>query len=220
MEDRPRAAYIKRQLSIDPRSSASRIIAARNAELGLTIPEKHRPVPIQSPDAVASAQSRIALVRENFWAWPLERIEEQLNAIDSQPYPELAALVLRLKQAALARPEFPKLAARLGANLGLFQCFKQSMTQPPRDVAGMKESVMRSLLRGENLRAYKQAATIIRTEFPRLYALEHEWFDNIQSVRAASGSYQRYVPSIVGVPIWLWVVLIITAMRGCVSLLK
>ncbi len=57
---------------------------------------------------------------------------------------------------------------------------------PPRDVAGMKESVMRRLLGGEDVKSYKAAAKIIKQEFPAIYALQREWFDDIIKAKRMS----------------------------------
>ena len=160
-------AYLKQQLQMDPRVAAEQIIALRNTQLGLSSASGSSLASrMQPPQAVAGARSAIATIRSQFWSLPIESLNRQLSEIDLRPYPELANVVDQLKQAAAIRADFPRLAQRLEGDLGLFHCVKQSVTMPPRDLAGMKESVMRALLRGENVKSYKSAAKIIQEEFP------------------------------------------------------
>lgn len=214
--------YLKRQLELDPRTSAARIIALRGRQLGLaTATRKEAIQSLQTPQAVAGARSALESIRSQFWTLPLDQLHQQLAEIDLRPYPELANVVEQLQQAATIRAEFPKLAQRLNGDLGLFHCVKQSVTMPPRDVAGMKESVMRSLLAGENVKSYKSSANIIKTEFPQIYALQREWFDDILTSRKMRrDTLALSEDGSSAVPRWIFIILFILLMRGCVSLMR
>ena len=215
-------AYLKQQLQMDPRVAAEQIIALRNTQLGLSSASGSSLASrMQPPQAVAGARSAIATIRSQFWSLPIESLNRQLSEIDLRPYPELANVVDQLKQAAAIRADFPRLAQRLEGDLGLFHCVKQSVTMPPRDLAGMKESVMRALLRGENVKSYKSAAKIIQEEFPRIYALQHEWFDDIlKTKRLGRDTAARNQGFTFGAPNWVFAILIILLIRGCASLMR
>lgn len=214
--------YLSRQLKMDPRTSASRIIALRNKQLGVMArggPESTQR--LQTPQEVASARSAIESIRKQFWSLPLEALNQQLAEIDVRPYPELATVVDQLKQAAAIRADFPKLAQRLDGDLGLFHCVKQAVTMPPRDVAGMKETVMRRLLAGEDVKSYKAAAKIIKQEFPSIYGLQREWFDDIiKAKRLSRDTFALNQDFKLGAPTWIYVILFILLWRGCMSMMQ
>lgn len=214
--------YLTRQLRMDPRTSAARIIALRRWQLGIESPSSIESVQrLQSPQAAASSRSAIETIRNQFWSLPLDSLNLQLSEIDVRPYPELANVVDQLKQAAAIRADFPKLAQRLDGDLGLFHCVKQAVTMPPRDVAGMKESVMRRLLAGEDAKSYKAAAKIIKQEFPSIYALQPEWFDDIiKAKRLSRDTFALSQEFSFGAPNWVFAILFILLLRGCASLMQ
>lgn len=214
--------YLKQQLSLDPRIAADQIVALRNQQLGLTLGGNQAVVenPV-APQPVASARSAIETIRSQFWTLPLDVLNRKLSEIDLRPYPELATVVEQLQQAAAVRADFPRLAQRLGSDLALFHCVRQSLTMPPRDVAGMKETVMRSLFNGETIRSYKATAQIIREEFPQIYALQYEWFDDIlKAKRLGRDTTARNQEFKFGAPIWVFALLFLLLLRGCASLLR
>ncbi len=215
------ADYLKQQLAMDPRGSAARIIALRARQLGLASSGVGAAQQLQPPRAVADARKAIDAIRGQFWTLPINALNQQLMAIDLRPYPELATVVDGLKRAAAIRAEFPKLAQRLNGDLGLFHCVKQAVTMPPRDVAGMKESVMRSLLAGENIKAYKSAAKVIKEEFPAIYELQREWIDEIlKAKRLRRDTAARSQEFTFGAPSWVFAILFILLLRGCASLMQ
>ncbi|MCC6508814.1 MAG: hypothetical protein IT423_06885 [Pirellulaceae bacterium] len=217
----PRPDYLLHQLKLDPRAAAARIVALRNAELGLDGPDKIDSRSLQSRQAVVSARTVVDSLRQQFWTLPLEQLQAQLAAINVKPFPELATVVERLQQAAGLRSQFPRLAQRLGDNLGLFHCIKQSLTMPPRDVAGMKESVMRSLLSGEKNREYKAVALLVKQEFPDIYALEHEWFDDILKTNKLSRRVgTKDDGKIFGMQAWVFFFLVVLLIRGCAAVMR
>ena len=119
--------YLIRQLKMDPRASAARIIALRRSQLGIeSASSSQSGQRLQTPQAVANARSAIETIRNQFWSLPLESLNSQLSEVDVRPYPELANVVEQLKQAAAIRADFPKLAQRLNGDLGLFHCVKAS----------------------------------------------------------------------------------------------
>ncbi len=213
--------YIKQQLKLNPRTSSAKIVALRNAAIGFQSASDKSAQQLQTPQAVADARKAIESIRRQFWSLPLDSLNQQLSAIDLQPYPELANVVDQLKQAAAVRAQFPKLAERLQGDLGLFHCIKQSITSPPRDVAGMKESIMRGLLSGNNAQSYKKTAKIIREEFPGIYALQHEWYDDIIGAKKLGrDTAARSQEFTWGAPSWVFAILFILLVRGCVSLMR
>lgn len=212
--------YLTRQLSLDPRSAAARIVLQRNEQLGLTSARQSATAEGSAQDA-KGVRSKLETIRNQFWTLPLEELHSQLSAIDLRSYPELAIVVEQLQQAAKVRDQFPRLAERLNGDLGLFHCVKQSVTMPPRDVAGMKESVMRALLIGENDKSYKATAKLIKEEFHEIYALQHEWFDDIlKSKRLGRDTVARGNGFNFGAPIWVYVVLLTLFLRGCGMLMR
>lgn len=215
--------YLKQQLSLDPRAAATRIVVQRNEQLGLV--PAGQPVsnalPSQSLQAAAGARSVLASIRNQFWTLPLDTLKRQLAEVDLRPYPELSIVVDQLQQAAAVRDDFPRLAKRLDDDLGLFHCVKQSVTMPPRDVAGMKESVMRALLNGENEKTYKATAKIVKDEFPQIYALQREWFEDILKAKRLGRDTQARSDSFaLGAPVWVFALLFMLLLRGCVSIMR
>jgi hypothetical protein len=198
-------SYLKRQLSLDPRTSAERIIALRASQFAIEptarATKRQR---LQTAEDVESARQAIGSIRQGFWSFPIEELQSRLDAIDLEPYPELVHVVEQLKRAASCRHEFDKLASRLGHDLKLFQCLKQAVTLPPRDVAGMREAIMRNILSGDN--STEPAALIIRKEYPNIYALYPEWIDEIlqrNPLRVVGGAGTWF-----GVPIWVYIILL------------
>ena len=211
--------YLKRVLSLDPRVSAERIIASRAEVLGLSesvVSLRH----VRTGATAANARAMINTVRRDFWTLPIDDLRSRLNAIDLAPYPELAVVVDRLKQAAEMRADFPRLAQALGGNSRLLDNLKRSITLPPRDLAGMKEAIMRALFRGEHTNEYKAAAKIIRIQFPNIYAFEQQWVDDILSARRPGvgrfPSFSIRLP----IPFWAWWIIGMALIRGCVSLMR
>lgn len=217
-------SYIKQQLKLDPRASAAKIVALRNAAIGFQSAGAKSAAQLQTlqtPQAVEGARSAIESIRRQFWSLPLDKLNEQLSAIDLRPYPELANVVDQLQHAAAVRAQFPKLAQRLSGDLVLFQYIKQSITSPPRDVAGMKESIMRGLLSGDNAKSYKTTAKIIKEEFPGIYALQHEWYDDILAAKKLGrDTAARSQEFTLGAPSWIFAILFLLLVRGCVSIMR
>ncbi len=219
MKRRAGIPYLKSMLDVDPRVASDRIILLRNRELGLHDPrnESNRSLNAeQSADTVLAALNQ---VREKFWSLSLDDLQRHLKSLDLRNYPELAIVVERLQKAAELRPHFPKLAQELGKNLSLFNNFRKSLTMPPRDLAGMKEAIMRSLFEGNQASSYKRAAKIIRDRYPELYAFEPQWFDDIIRARKPGSGWQ--LPSLqLGIPNWLLFVIVFALVRGCIGAMR
>ncbi len=215
--------YVQQQLKRDPRLAAAHIIRDRNQQLGLVDRKRgqHSAQLVHPPGAAENARAAIDNIREQFWDLPLDELQAQLAAIDLGPYPALVNVVEQLKQAAEVRPAFAQLAQRLSADLTLFNCVKQSVTMAPRDLAGMKEAIMRALLRGESIKMYQSSARIIKTEFPQIYAIRPEWFDEILNAKRLRYDVPRPNSEFrFGAPIWVYVLLIMLLTRGCASLFR
>lgn len=233
--------YLKRQLRTDPFTAAGRIIASRNAELAITTRDEPAGNPalsapgsvdsysrmrqanatVHTKESLAAVQSEIEELRATFWTIPLPVLVDKLQAIDCRSYPELAVAVERLKRAATIRTDFPNLSLRLKQNSVLFNCIKQSITLPPRDAAGMKEALLRSLQLGANLRSFRSGAELVRREFPQIYELDPEWFDQLQSLRKRrQGLVDENQRMRSSATTWVIIAILVALARSCGTLVR
>lgn len=221
MSGRLSVEYLRSQLAEDPRTAALRIIASRNVALGLLNTTDSVARPSEPGYSVSEAHAQLAKIRAEFWNMPLSNLQAELDRIESPAYPEISAVSRRLQQAALQRDNFAKLESRLAGNLGLFHFLQEAITMPPRDAAGMKETVMRSMMIGQHSRDYTMDVQLIKQEFPGIYALEQAWLESILAARkhaSSTAALKKAGPW--GVPLWVWIFLSLLVLKAVLRLVR
>ncbi|MEM6692201.1 MAG: hypothetical protein AAF664_22420 [Planctomycetota bacterium] len=132
----------------------------------------------QQRDAMRRA---VELIQREFWSMPLNELQRRLEAIDTRRAPDQAPVIKRLRTTASCRGEFPKMAKMPSMHLGLFRAFKTAVVLPPADAGYVREQFLRSINDRKEFKQIKRSIASLEKQYPMLYALERDWFQNIRS---------------------------------------
>lgn len=178
--------YLVASLNANPVYDAASIIARRQRLLGRSSGEPTGPGDERREARRAAIAARLDQIRGEFWTAPLPRLKEKLNALSRSDFPDLDIAVARLRQVAICRPDFVKLAQHRRTNMTLFNAFKAVVVLPPSKAGSMRERANRALAKVPPRELRRTIATM-KSAFPHLYQLEADWLKQVGRLKKYSG---------------------------------
>jgi len=217
--------YMVRLLQMNPIQEGDEIISARSKALGLA---KRG----ESAAAAAAAEApqvdrrkvleALEAVRSQFWTMPIDELNRQLAALDSQGFSDLEAAIGRLRVVAAHRALFPALAGKPGFDGEFFSALKEVLIRSPRDTAVLREKVLSSFRNRARRKGGRKMVALLKAEVPAIYELEADWFDTLYRQKAhlvGSSRGSGLSVSATGFAKFWWVILFgMAAVRGCVTM--
>jgi len=179
--------YLQANLTANPVYDAGLIIARREKLLGRSSDEPAAPSNRQREARQAALTARLDTIRSQFWSAPLSQLKEQLNRLPVSEFPDLDIAIARLKQVALCRPDFPRLAQHRRANKVLFNALKAVVVLPPSQAGATRERANRSLAKVQPQKL-RRMITMMKKEFPHLYQLEADWLKQVGRLKKYAAS--------------------------------
>jgi hypothetical protein len=178
-EDRAkRIAYVTSALRLNPLRDSAKILAARNAALGL-LKESNIEAPVDIQQLRINRQNVLATldcVRTNFWSASDEEMNQELAVLESAEFPDLKETIARLQLLARFRAQFNSFVEAYDPEQILAGFLKKILVAPSRDTAGIKERLLHAFRRPLWRRTPRRIIRNLDQQLPEVYALEGEWF--------------------------------------------
>ena len=221
-----RHRYLRRMFQLNPMWQATEVIDLRSRALKIErLDRAHSNGDRMDVQALRQAAKRqVADLQAEFWKMPLGDLKRQLEAIDVRQLPDLAPVVGRLRTVASCRGEFPRLAQEDWMDLKLLNAFRAAAVLPPTEAGYAREAFLARVHDKKDLRRIQYAARKIQSEYPVLFALEHDWFKTLSkhklhrtSANDNGGGLSIGVPEL-GWPMWLLIVFIIRMLLRVLSM--
>ena len=214
--------YLYHALQLNPVTQASAIIRRRSRCLGLDNRSVENPSNQDTTAIRANLRKRIDTLRNQFWTMHGARIRQELESMPVEEFPELKMSVNRLRTMTTYRDEFQKLAAHPKKNINLLNTFKRVVMSPPVQAGQIKEKYLRNMAMDPNAERVKLMAKVIRKEFPQLYELESDWFNEIIRLKPRRIEKESYGGggSDFEVPGWLIVLAVLFFIRVIILILR
>lgn len=174
--------YMQAMLDLNPISSAAEIVDQRAFFLGL----RKRIKPITEEEQLrrrTRCEEQINLARKEFWTTNSVKLQNILNGINASDFPDLSQALDRIRLVFSLRTEFESLNQHPAKVDNLFLALKRLVIVPPHKAGSIKESYLRKVADGANLKAIQKMAAVIRKEFPNLYRLEADFLDAVSKVK-------------------------------------
>jgi len=180
-----RKAYLQRVLKMNPLSDAEHVMALRNRyhrvpEQSQSDPQATKNTSYEKREEVAAVISRI---RNRFWQTDLDVIQERLNKLQTDEFPDLKNAASRLLTLAENRTLFAKLAANEKFNRGFLNSLKEILVVSQKDAAEFKDEVLQKLSVASRAKHVRRSLKILEKEASDIYDLEYEWFEILKSVQ-------------------------------------
>ena len=177
--------YLARVLRMNPVYQSGQIIKARNQLLGLTNPDQQELADHAKLEKLRErANGQIEEIRASMWKFSPSRLSEMLRSIDVRQLPELKTAVLRLNQVIKNHEPLQTLAQHPRQHINLTNTFKRVVMSSPKEAGAIKEAYLRQIIESPDLRDIKVMASMLQTEYPNLYAMESDWLNEIQRLKA------------------------------------
>jgi len=179
--------YLREVLSLNPFDESADVVSMRAAFVGLQ--RERRAIPPARDDLVAALEQ---LGSELLDLEP-EEYAEQRAAIDTRAFPDLERRAQRLDQVQGARGEYEAALAEGSCISGLTHILGRILVASPSSAAAQRADFSSTLVDKDQRRSMLEAVATIEQKYPRLFALEREWFEHMRSQpRADRGrSYAR-----------------------------
>jgi hypothetical protein len=199
--------YIQAMLCLDPYHSARQIVDERARYLGLeNQPFTNPGADAELPRRRQTAEATLAEIRSDFWSSPVPEIQSRLAALKLEGMPDLAASAARILRAAEVRPEFERLHSERKINTRFISALRRILILPPAAAGQKQEEQERELSRWGTVRSARKTVRFIKKKYPRIYQLEREWFDHIDSPTAFASPARNESSSDYR---WIWIVIVV-----------
>ena len=207
--------YLARVLAMNPVHQSGQILAMRNQMLGIRSKDSLQLAAGSKLERLrVKARQQIENIREQMWRLHPQQLADMLNRIDVSQLPELKSAVDRLRVVISNHHHIRGLARHPKQHINLTNTFRRVVMLPPRDSGSVKEAYLRQIVESQDLPKIKSMAAMLKSEYPQLFALESDWLESIQSLRARqsyssghAGAKEGYDQSI---PWWLiWIAFVI-----------
>ena len=217
--------YLAQVLAMNPARQSAQIIAMRNQLLGIQTQEA---VQLADGSKLASLRERVKQqienIREQMWRQHPQQLARMLKSINVSQLPELKSAIHRLQKVIQNHHHIRALSSHPDQNINLTNTFRRVVMLPPRDSGILKEAYLRQIIESRELPQIKKMADMLQVEFPQLYALESDWLESIQTLKArrkptsqnasAEDAYDYTVP---GWLIWIGFVVLFRVVAWLVS---
>ena len=213
-------SYLQSMLELNPIISSSEIMNRRAYHLGIRKPVK----PVSESELQQRrnrAEDQINRLRKDFWTTNPGKLQNELKAINVKDFPDLQPAVDRIKLVSSFRSEFDSLGTHPAKVDNLFLAMKRLVIVSPSKAGSIKESYLRRVADGANLKEIQKMVSVVKKEFPNLYRLESDFLDSISRVKG------RYVAPDSGggpaidfeIPGWLIGICVFLAIRILLAVL-
>jgi hypothetical protein len=183
--------YLSAMFALNPVYASADILARRRTALKLQVArdrvDKTPQVQIDPQNLAAKREQLSNLIKTlqaEFWTMPQETLVAQLDTVNLRQFPDFRPLLTRLKIAAACRKEIQHLLARKDTDTHMVSAFRAAIILPPDKAAGSRERFLRSIETKEKMKLVTSTVKIIKHEYPILYDLEKDWFNNIQKMKS------------------------------------
>jgi len=216
--------YLNEVLSMDPMSDAWRMVEKRWKFCGLS-KQKATDKPAD-PEALRKQrrylERQLEDFRGNFWLEPGESLRRSLDELSADPFPDLKAGVDRLKLLTLHREELQDLGQHPKREINLYNTLRRVVMLSPREAGSIKEKYLREYAYSKTPNKIRRMIKIIREEYPAIYDMESDWFQQIGRIR--NRLKEDTVSQTAGwsfeLPAWMWVVLVILLGRVVLAIVR
>lgn len=214
--------YLQRALSLNPLNNAGEIITQRAYLLGLRKPEKFVSEEVKQRRRVRSRE-QIDELRKGFWTKPPAVLNKEVHGINVRDFPELQPAVNRIKLVSTFRVEFERLANHPDKHDNLFLALKRVIMVAPREAGKLKESYLRKVADGKDLKKIQKMVAVLKKEFPNIYNIERDWLLAVSKVKGryvapesqnAGSSFEFEMPGwLIGILIFFGIRILLVVMR-------
>ena len=218
--------YLDTVLSMDPMNQSSEMIELRWNYCGFAPPKSPKAKSVDAEslrEHRAAVENRLENVRVNFWTTDPKELSKILNRLDVSEFPELKSGVTRLKRVLRQVTSIQSLSSHQETEINLYNTFRRVIMTPTKGAGKLKERYLRQLAGSSSQRQVRRMVEMMRTEFPEVFDIESDWFEQISRVKLKASKsqpheserYDRYEQDwgegiLSGVPVWaiclvLWV---------------
>jgi hypothetical protein len=169
--------YLRSMLTLESKDWGSQGPPLRQAFVSQSTPASAGLDSETSPSEPAPLIRLIADCRSQFWRPDSIRLFEELDAHMFERAPELAQVAVRLSSWFRVRDQLQMLLSQMGAK-SLAHALHDMATMTAREISISKAGVASRLQKGKARDTVRQAKRI-RAEFPNVYSLDPEWFDEL-----------------------------------------
>jgi hypothetical protein len=191
-------AYLQRILQMDPLEQPVQILAVRAAwQNNQEVLDLNDSLQVLRIDRYQKTAKQIAGIRDQFWKWDQEVLQQQLESISADEFPDLKVAVLILCAVSTRRDSFRRLQTHPACFPEFLETFQKLLVASPRQAVALRDELETASLYGLSFpacrspREFQRIARVIQDEFPELAALQNA----IVSQLASGQFYNRLMKS-------------------------
>jgi hypothetical protein len=188
--DVDRAAYLQRALQMNPVRQAAELLALRRKFHGLES-QTASAIAVHETSDVRRDRERVARqldrLRDEFWALSVQEVQDALNKLNLEPFPDLAQIGVQLQRLLNVRPEWDRLKQQAGFDADFGAQVERLLVSSPRDVHHVREEILRGLQSKSKVKAAQRTVKAILRTAAGVYALEREWFQRVSAAKYRAG---------------------------------
>ena len=207
-------AYLKQVISDDGEQSSSDILALRGSRRQASTSSGQATSPKANKSSRADVEQALSQVADQLFEGPSRDLSSDLAKIDASNFPDLARRCNRLRSIVVARGQIDGAGSHPKTDAKLYRCLLKVLGQNKADGAQTKNQFLRTLTGAKRRKAVLRTVRLWRDSFPKLYALESAWFQQLQKSKSIHKSRRK--PAAIGSFFFIYIVIRIvsTLMRN------
>ena len=186
-------AYLREMFQMNPVWQSRQIVSFRRETLGLKSIAPDQPASHEDHARIERGRERakklLKHLQDNFFQMELERLQEELQSINTDLFPELSPIVERLRVATRHRDELISLHEDASLDKELLRAFGGAIILPPAEAGFVREQYLQSLKSGSQIRKARRTANYFKQRLPDLFGLERDWLTTVSDFSRKGGGW-------------------------------